>query len=375
MDLLFTADLGSPVSRVRFHPRGRLLVATSASRNEVHCWHWQTAGRFDYVGMFGVYAALPVLGANFHPGGEYLAVASHNFPLQLWQLCSGPDGEPRPRPLLARLVGLPAESVYLNSSVFPSGVVQGPVRNTALPASFKSIAFDQSGAVMFAADEAVPGSRVLSFPVGDAVASFWSTEGEMACHPSEPVLATAKSDGFRYLIRFLRAAAPFNEVGAPQDTRLERVGRLTFSPDGSLLAAVGGLTEFELEVFEYPAMRVRCERVLETSVPVPPGVGLSSELEYFLDCGATFAERAVFSPRGDRLICPYPTGELAEIDTATGRDVRRWQAHRDYILTLDHRADLGLLVSGGNDRQVKVWATDYTGARGRKRRDVQGSRS
>src|SRR5206468_8078441 len=72
-------------------------------------------------------------------------------------------------------------------------------------------------------------------------------------------------------------------------------------------------------------------------------------------------ERAVFSPRGDRLYYPSLEGRVVEADPATLEAVGAWDAHGGAVTTIDLSPKHSLIATGGSDGFLRVWSVDLPG--------------
>jgi WD40 repeat protein len=75
--------------------------------------------------------------------------------------------------------------------------------------------------------------------------------------------------------------------------------------------------------------------------------------------GAPYTESVVFSPDEASLLLPYFDGDLLEVSLATGKGVRAWKAHAGVVTSIDARHQDGVLVTGGRDGTIAVWASPY----------------
>jgi WD40 repeat protein len=66
-------------------------------------------------------------------------------------------------------------------------------------------------------------------------------------------------------------------------------------------------------------------------------------------------ESAAFTPDGKRLLCPGPDKALHLYDMATGKEIRSFKGHTDWVTTVAISPDGKRALSGSNDTTVRVW--------------------
>jgi WD40 repeat protein len=339
MRLIQSQDQGSPVYQVALAGRGPFALSSSAATGDVFAWERDAPGRLAPLGRFGwdgerlrnrrppdpadLYETRGdrlvhrVVHFVFHPDGHHVAVV-------------GPD-----RPVALR--SLPAASV---------------LRSFGDAGQFNSVCFTESGKHLAAAGwitlqrgrDSVGRLSVFDTDSGNWLGSAVGPGSAVTAHPEGTLLA-AVSNGQGMARIQIFGAGPAGVVrydrGAELYTELDG---LSFSPDGSALAAVGDEDYFTIHVLDFPSCRVRFRKFLD----YPPGYVRRFRLP----------KRCAFTADGGRLLCPYPTGDVAELDARSGRELRRWPAHDGPVHSLDVRHDESLLLTGGLDGHVKLWQLD-----------------
>jgi WD40 repeat protein len=117
-------------------------------------------------------------------------------------------------------------------------------------------------------------------------------------------------------------------------TQSDLVAHVEFSPDGSLIAAVGGSPGRFGEV--------RFIKTADGSVASQRRIGHDSLF------------RGNFSPDGTAIAVGGPDGAVHIVPVNAAAEVRRLELHSDWVLDVAYSPDGKLLVSGGRDKAVKV---------------------
>jgi WD40 repeat protein len=170
--------------------------------------------------------------------------------------------------------------------------------------------------------EALPQSHVAAIkakgPVKEPIYSI-------AVRPTDGLVAIG---GFRE-VRFQAGSKKFSG-------HADAVRALAFSPDGTLLAAAGGL----------PARKGEVKIWRENGE-------LFQTIEGHSDCIYAVA----FSPDGKQLATSSYDKLIKLWDVATGKEIRTLKDHIDAVYALAFTPDGKRLVSGAADRTVKIWDT------------------
>jgi serine/threonine protein kinase/Flp pilus assembly protein TadD len=74
-----------------------------------------------------------------------------------------------------------------------------------------------------------------------------------------------------------------------------------------------------------------------------------------LVCEVVGNESAAFTPDGKRLLCPGPDKALHLWDLATGKEIRSFKGHTNWVTTVAISPDGKRALSGSNDTTVRVW--------------------
>jgi WD40 repeat protein len=125
---------------------------------------------------------------------------------------------------------------------------------------------------------------------------------------------------------------------------------IAFSPDGKLLVA-GPVSATDVHSLSLWDVATR-KPVRKFVGPKKPGLLFGTFVNF---------TAAAFSGDGKILATGSSDGSLRLWDVATGKEIREWPGHRDFVLALDLTADGKTLVSHGwntLDGNVKVWDAD-----------------
>ena len=141
--------------------------------------------------------------------------------------------------------------------------------------------------------------------------------------------------GFRE-VRLLPAPQPNRDrQGAALPGPVDAVRAVTFSKDGSLLAAAGGMPARQGEVLIYDVGERKLIRTIKGHSDCIYGIAFSPD-------GKTIATASY-----DKLIKLW--------DIATGKEIRTYKDHIDAVYAVAFTPDGKFLVSGAADRTIKVW--------------------
>jgi dipeptidyl aminopeptidase/acylaminoacyl peptidase len=189
----------------------------------------------------------------------------------------------------------------------------------------------------------------------------------------------------------LLGECPCGEKVRPRAMLVEHVGAVmsvAFSPDGSLLATVGGDGSVVLRepsaLRGYPLQQagsgpVRCLAFSPDSKVVATGSrttvvalhDLDRKEPRFLDDESAVTAGAAglaFAPDGATLAVGQQDGRITIWDVATGRMRSVLSGHADFVAALSFAPDGATLASSGGDRTVRIWQP----ATGRERLAIRG---
>lgn len=174
------------------------------------------------------------------------------------------------------------------------------------------------------AETAAPVAVNLASAVGSAA---------FAPHADPPLLARGRLHGVE-LVRIDRATgAETPEALLPGHAEMVRA--LSFSPDGTVLAAAGGRPGRSGEVVLWDVATHKLIRRIE------------GHRDNIL--------AAAFSPDGTQLATASYDKTIILWDTATGEETMRLVDHVDAVFALAYSPDGSRLASGAGDRTVKIW--------------------
>lgn len=125
----------------------------------------------------------------------------------------------------------------------------------------------------------------------------------------------------------------------PQETLVDRVLSLDFTPDGRWLATGGGVPSRsgELKIWNVTDGRLVRE---------------------FKDAHSETVFAVRFSPDGKRLASAGGDRFIKLFDSQSGETIRRMAGHTGHVLALSWKSDGKLLVSSGADNVLKLWDVD-----------------
>lgn len=128
-----------------------------------------------------------------------------------------------------------------------------------------------------------------------------------------------------------------------------RVMALDFSPDGTLLAAAGGVPSREGTIHLFQVADGQLVRALP-------------------DAHNDTVYAVKFSPDGKRIASASADKTVKIFRVADGTLLRRLEGHTNYVLSVAWRSDGSLLATGSADRTVKVWDAET----GDQQRTIEG---
>jgi WD40 repeat protein len=117
------------------------------------------------------------------------------------------------------------------------------------------------------------------------------------------------------------------------------VVRLMLSPDGETLAVIG--FPARLELWHLPTGRLLREMNLIELTEVPKSYSLPT---------------VAFAPHGQWLAFTHKEGEVALVETMTGKDIQIFRGHQGFINSLAFAPDSRRLLSGGRDTTALLWS-------------------
>ena len=369
MYLLCNDHLGSPLAGMKVHPSQSRMVGFSGARDEAFLWGWDS-GHLQQLARFGsgrddrpvrtariLGREVPLPGGElardvaFHPDGVYMAIVGEDRPIEIRRIS---DGE-----LIREIADLSGPVVRMIPFGWGIPLEFGYVPWEFTRCGFGHIAFSGSGRLFIAE------ARVYGFETGTAIGSLWEDFVPYATHPREDILAMVSSDQGGTHIRFARVQEPFRqyeqEIGwEPPRIRasddedeygwfvptMVNVESLVFSPSGDAFALSGGPgmkgDRQSVSVHDFPSLRLRFERGIEVS-----GEGLRP--------GWSMSTPIAFDLQGRRVYVPSGAGQIVALESMTGEEIGRWEAHAGSVTAFDVQQRTGTLVSSGLDGDVKVW--------------------
>lgn len=331
MKRLATGIQEGAISKVRFCPNGRYLLAASAWIDSVGLWEVGDDGELikrktigtgdiavDEAGDFPENRR--VYDLAFHPDGKRFAIVGMNRTIEIYEV---PNCE-----CIAHFGQVKPESMYEGyTSVIFSG--NGKYLLTAFSGSGQSEVYDLE-----------TGSLVDSFDSDGYVMNFF-------LHPEREIIAQVTDSQGWSQIRFLRLAEGFEFLNHQYET-LGEIHALSFSPDGTKLAFVSGFGGLGVFVCDFPSFQEKFN--FHSSFYSPIG-----KAAWLHGIGAALTDRCVFSADSAHLFYPDLNGDIVKLDAATGEELHRESAHSGIATTLDIHFETGRLISGGTDDTLQLW--------------------
>ncbi len=377
MRLLCSGNLGVPLLTIRVHPSRKRLVCFSASRDEAALWSWES-GHLERLAQLGPPRdyrptrriliggrewELPRNGlardVAFHPDGVHMVTVGEGRPIEVYR---ADDGK------LVRAIADISAPVDVMAS---HGFAENPWEVPAEHQGFHRIVFADSGRVVVAGGIGQPRAQVYDFETGAMVGLLWYGFRPYAVHPQGETVSMVVEDQGGADMRFMRLGTSFQrvdrEIGwGPPRVRVSdeedkwgwgipsvlEICSMVFSPHGNAFALSGDAPEsgdrtMALSVHDFPSLRTRFVR------DVVLGEGMSSEL-LPVPWWRTIQPFA-FGPGGRRLYALSGTAFISILDSLTGEEMIRWEAHAGLVSTLDIQQRSGTLVSGALDGEVIAW--------------------
>jgi WD40 repeat protein len=311
-----------PVSKVRIHPNRQMFASLAADSQEAVLWRWSRSGQVNEVLSIGAGANEPrFLDVAFHPTANLFAVV-------------GIDQ-------LIRVVNLDSGAVDMEL-----GALDGKTNHQG----YTSTVFCSSGRRLVASVYPHRRNEVYDLKSGEMESEYCGSgfDAALALHPENEIIANAMTQDAGSSVRFVTAADKVKDYGRELPT-LMAIGGLTFSPDGGMLALVGGIPPLELQIHDFPSCRKRFEVVADPPKPlVKP---------WIFTGGSPFTERVAFAADSKSIVCPWPTGKLRVLNADTGELLETYHAHDGVATSVvpDYKRDL--LISGGLDGRIILWRT------------------
>lgn len=329
-------DHTDAVMYVRFSPSGKYLASASRDRS-INVWDLD---RGVIHQIFKGNDALPrrVL---FSPDEKMIAAGLENGAIKLWQT--------QRQPALTRLehsgtvhcARFSPDGKYLISS----GYEQQP-RIRVWDASSHQLLQELEGHESVIAAVAVhpDGKRIASAGYDGSLREWIVPKGtcsriEKQAHPSRINCVAYSPDGARMatggddgVVRLWNAdtLSQIHEFHGGQ----RRIPSLSFSPDGKSLASCdwqgGAIRVHDLETFQ---------------------------TRYFREANGSGARVVCFSPDGQRLASAGDDRSISIWDAATGALLRSWEAHTFDIFAMTFHPSGRMLASAGRGSQIRLWDT------------------
>ena len=373
LERLGEVKLGGPVAKIRLAPGRRELCALLADRDEALLVTWDEGEAPKIAARLGSGAVLPkkpkgaekrYLDLAYDPAGERLALAGVGRAVEVYRV----PGAERLRELGPAATD-PKEQIekeiarYKSLGIKPSKEVIAGIRlahEKGSPESYTAVAFSPDSHLVLAAAHEAKTSLAIDSSAGHTVATFWGAPDQVTYvpHPAGEIFAMVETQWGEPMpsgtVRFGR----FTKKGVELRSRAIEVNGLrphgaSWSPDGRRLVCVGMEASVTLTVIDFPSCRTLYDFADLTSKQKLPLRQLK--------LAPPWTERVVWSPSGDRLLCPFPNGMLVEVDVARGEALRRLDAHDTLILSCDARFEDRTLATAGLDGTLRLFRSPFDG--------------
>jgi hypothetical protein len=212
------------------------------------------------------------------------------------------------------------------------------------PGQFDRFQFDWTGRFLIAVGWYVRNPDLLRaglFDIQNAqIVGECEHVGLPSLHPGRRILASAINHQGDSEICFHRLTDKLENFNFRVNDIFEITG-ITFSPRGRELAVIAQDDFFAYAVLDFPSCATRFSHVDDLS-----------ERDY---AQFSLCRECVFSADSRSVFFPSPWGYIVQLDSDTGSEISRWQAHDGAVTSVSIRHDLHMLVSGGVDGMIKLW--------------------
>jgi WD40 repeat protein len=313
------------VNSVNFSPDGKLIVSASNDRT-AKIWNREGKLLQTLSGHQGL-----LLSASFSPDGRTVITGSTDKTIKFWNL----EGE------LLKTIPIDTTGSTGPNSVSPDGKMIAV--DTVSESGYSVLLLSFTGkklqqlkhknfiwSVTFS-----PDSKTIITTDADRMVNLWSVDGKILhTFPRDTAGVTDVSfspDGQTFVTVDQRQMVHLWSVRGKKLKAwnyYEHVERVSFSPDGSLIATAGS--------------SIRLWNVQSTNSPIltsAPNVGISS-----------FS----FSPDGQRLAIGTSDGTL-KLGNKQGQVLHTLTGHQHEVSSLSFSPDGNTLVSGSRDGTIKIW--------------------
>jgi RNA polymerase sigma factor (sigma-70 family) len=372
---------GGRVIPVAFAPDGKTLAGGYLG-STIHLWDLESGVIVrEFRGEENVHVLM------FSPDGRTLVCGGMNGTVRLWNVATGEEGGALVRPAPAN-----AHSLVRPVAVFPdnrtiatadlnlrlqlwdaaTGKELGPL--DWLPQKLSAVAIaptGNGGGVVATAETDPPTIRLWQTPSGQELRQLRGHGGEIdqfAFSADGRILAAGNADG---VIDFWDVTTGANLRQVATDQR--GFTSMAFSPHGRMLATWREssirLWEVATGAEQHPFAGHRSGVIAVAFGSDNQGlvsVGMDGTVrqwnagagESLGSWGASQRKTetaAALSPDGRLLASGNMSGMIRVSDLTTGKEIRRWQGHRELIRCLSFAPDGQTLASGGVDQAVALW--------------------
>lgn len=315
-------------SAVRVHPRERKVVSLAADGDLAVLWEISSEDlrKKEEIGS-GADQTMRYCDVAFAPRQDLVALVGLNRPIELRR---SDDLE-----LIIELSGDQAKEQSENG--------------------YSAVTFSGDGKWLFATSVEEGRTEVFEVSEGRQVDAYWerALNTDFAVHPAGRVIANVMYSHAEYLVRFVAYDGEFRGYAIEIESLME-IGGICFSPDGTSLALAGGIPPLDVEVYDFPECTLRFAKMVQ------PGADLSPP--FILEGGFPWTDCCAFSPDSRLLLCPYPGGEIGVLNTRSGEELSKVEAHNGPATSIDAQYTTGIYVSAALDGTIILWRlqSDYT---------------
>jgi WD40 repeat protein len=345
MKLVAEVDQKSPVAKLRFDPKNNALISVSATHDRFEYFSFDRSNSLWSTAVLGSGQEAHTLhkDVGFERGGRYLAFSGRHRPTELMGLTRGMIDNSD-----TSVIG---KNVPGNHSI-QWRCLPGPWSET----DHHCAQFSWDGKYLVLGSAVDNKSEVFDVQRSTNFGSFWLAHS-LSPHPEGEIMACVINQQAEGGIHFIRMTDRLQCFGLYL-MAFPNISSVRFSPLGNRLAVIVCCIDMKgdwfvaFQVHDFPGCSLVWERKVNWPTDCQPLWLLSYRPSTFPIDGA------VFDAAGNRILCPFPNGDLVEFDICKDAELGRWPAHRETVMTLDIRYQDARLVSGGSDGMVKLWQLD-----------------
>lgn len=364
--------LGGAISKLRLSPSSRQACAILADRDEAAMLGWDDGGRLAVTARIGTGAPLPkkpkltekrFLDLAYDPSGERIALAGIARAVEVYDARSGKLERELGEKTTDREDEVKRAVAMYDAVGGPSKEVLAGIRlafATPSPESYTAVGFSADGKLVFATAREQCQSFVFDRASGKTLSTFWGGQDQVAFapHPEGELVAMIETSwGERAAFGTVR----FGRIDKGRFRIYRRAVELdglrphgaVWSPNGRKLACVGIESSSVLAVIDFPS----CEILYE----IPDLTAKRKGPLPHLVLAPPWTESVIWSPDAEKLLFPFPTGDLILIDAPSGKAEQKLSAHEGLVVSCGSRPAERLLLTAGIDGVVRLFRSPFVG--------------